>query len=65
MKNLMSNFSDSLLSKEQMKAVKGGVDHYWACNDNADSIAYMTADAAYNHCMSSLACTSCKQFNIP
>ena len=62
---MISSFGNAVLSREQMNKETGGVDRYWAYNDNADSIAYMTAEAAHNHCMSSIRCTSCRQFNIP
>jgi len=54
---MISSFGNAVLSREQMKKETGGVDRYWAYNDNADSIAYMTAEAAHNHCMSSIRCT--------
>ncbi len=65
MKKMISKFADFLLSREDLKNVKGGygTNYYFACNDNYESISYITVEAANRHCQSSIACTKCSMFS--
>jgi|GEM_PF-4622219 len=65
MRSTIDNFKGSILNKDEMRAIGGGIMYYWACDDDYDKIAYMTPQAALNHCLESPACTTCSKFEIP